>query len=208
MTETSSEQASVVFMGRGSFRMEAVGAPGLHELAIPSRASDIPTERIFRVKGDSAFLPVALPAPVAVHPWRSASKGALIGLGGVMFALGMLVMSPAAHSWLRLGPRSVPIAPATVLPTPVVAAPVIVPAAPAPIEPVEPIVVAAAPAPVAAPARRVVVPKSSQTKRARAVRPLRAKRPAEAATGGPLPEPESSAVSPTPAKKWVDPFAE
>jgi hypothetical protein len=217
----SSEQASVVFLGRESFRMQAVGAPGLNDLAIPNRASDIPTERIFRVKGDDAFLSLPLPAPAVVQPWRAASKGALIGLGGVMFALGMLVTSPAAHSWLRVGrpPAQVsptPVAPVTVAPVavapvtaPAVAAPVIAPIAVAPVT--APIVVAvAAPEPAVAPAPArlpAVAPKLARTPRARVVRPMmRAKHPAEAATGGPLPEP--SEVSPAPAKKWVDPFAD
>ncbi len=214
MTEpSSSEQASVVFMGRGSFRMQAVGGPGLNDLAIPSRASDIPTERIFRAKGDDAFLALQLPAPAVVQPWRAASKGAVIGLGGVMFALGMLVTSPAAHSWLRVGRPPVqvvatPVAPVTVAPVAVV--PVTAPVAAAPVT--APIVVAvAAPEPAVAPAPArlpaVVAPKLARVPRARVSRPMmRAKHPAEAATGGPLPEP--SAVSQAPAKKWVDPFAD
>jgi hypothetical protein len=224
VTETSSrEQASVVFMGRGSFRMQAVGAPGLNELAIPNRASDIPTERIFRVKGDDAFLALPLRAPAVVQPWRAASKGALIGLGGVMFALGMLVTSPAAHSWLRVGRRPVqvvatPVAPVAVAPiavapvtTPVAVAPVTAPVAVAPVT--APIVVAvAAPEPAAAPAPvrlKAVALKLAGAPRTRVVRPMRAKHPAEAASGGPLPESsESSEVSPVPAKKWVDPFAD
>jgi hypothetical protein len=222
---SSSEQANVVFMGRGSFRMQAVGAPGLNELAIPNRASDIPTERIFRVKGDDAFLSLPLPAPAVVQPWRAASKGALIGLGGVMFALGMLVTSPAAHAWLRVGRPPVqviatPVAPVTLAPVtvaPVALAPVTAPiavapvAAPVAVAPVTaPIVVAVAapePAEAPAPARlQAVAPKLARAPRARAVRPVRAKPPAEAATGGPLSEP--SQVSPAPAKKWVDPFAD
>jgi hypothetical protein len=197
VTETSSrEQASVVFMGRGSFRMQAVGAPGLNELAIPNRASDIPTERIFRVKGDDAFLALPLRAPAVVQPWRAASKGALIGLGGVMFALGMLVTSPAAHSWLRVGRRPVqvvatPVAPVAV--APIAVAPVTAPVAVAPVT--APIVVAvAAPEPAAAPAPvrlKAVALKLAGAPRARVVRPTRAKHPAEAATGGPLPEARS-----------------
>jgi hypothetical protein len=196
--------------------MQAVGAPGLNELAIPNRASDIPTERIFRVKGDDAFLALPLRAPAVVQPWRAASKGALIGLGGVMFALGMLVTSPAAHSWLRVGRRPVqvvatPVAPVTVAPVavaPVAVAPVIAPIAVAPVT--APIVVAvAAPELAVAPAPvrlKAVAPKLAGAPRARVVRPPRAKHPAEAATGGPLPE--SSEVNPAPAKKWVDPFAD
>jgi hypothetical protein len=203
VTEPSSgEQANVVFMGRGSFRMQAVGAPGLNDLAIPNRASDIPTERIFRVKGDDAFLSLPLPAPAAVQPWRAASKGALIGLGGVMFALGMLVTSPAAHSWLRVGRPPVqvvatPVAPVTV--APVAVAPVTAPI----------VVAVAAPEPAEAPAParlQAVAAKLARAPRARVLRPLRAKHPAEAATGSPLPEP--SEASPAPAKKWVDPFAD
>jgi hypothetical protein len=213
VTEPSnSEQASVVFMGRGSFRMQAVGAPRLNELAIPNRASDIPTERIFRAKGDDAFLSWPLPAPAAVQRWRAASKGALIGLGGVMFALGMLVTSPAAHAWLRAGrpPAQVvatavaPVAAAPV-PAPVAVAPVSAPIVATPVS--APIVVAvAAPEPAVAPARPQAAPKLARAPRARAVRPMRAKHPAEAATAGALPE--SSEVSPAPAKKWVDPFAD
>ena len=216
MTEpSSSEQASVVFMGRGSFRMEAVGAPGLNELAIPNRASDIPTERIFRAKGDGAFLSMPLPASAVVHPWRSASKGALIGLGGLMFALGMLVTSPAAHAWLRIGRRSaqvtsVPVA-APVAVAPVAVAPVIAPVGPPVAGPIVVAVAAPEPEVAPAPARRAAVvaaPKLARAPRARVVRPGHAKHPAEAATGGPPPEPESSMVSPAPAKKWVDPFAD
>jgi hypothetical protein len=209
---SSSEQASVVFMGRGSFRMQAVGAPGLDDVAIPNRASDIPTERIFRVKGDNPFLSMPLPAPVVVQPWRSASKGALIGLGGLLFGLGMLVTSPAAHSWLRSGRRPVQVVAAPVAP-PVAATPVAPPPVIAPvIAPVAaPIVVAvAAPELFAAPAptRTRLQAAAPRIARARAVRPARAKHPAEATTGGPLPEPESSEASPAPAKKWVDPFAD
>jgi len=216
VTESSSrEQASVVFMGRGSFRMEAVGAPGLNELAIPNRASDIPTERIFRAKGDSAFLSMPLPAPAVVDPWRSASKGALIGLGGLMFVLGMLVTSPAAHSWLRIDrppaqvvstPIATPVAVTSVAPAPVIA-PVIAPLA-------GPIVVAvAAPETAVAPAAgsgaaAAATSKLARAPRARIVRSVHAKRPAEAGTGGPLPQPESADVSAAPAKKWVDPFAD
>jgi hypothetical protein len=218
---SSSEQASVVFMGRESFRMQAVGAPGLGDMAIPNRASDIPTERIFRVKGDEAFLALPLPAAAAVQPWRSASKGALIGLGGVMFALGMLVTSPAAHSWLRVGRRPVQVvaapaaAPVTV--APVAVAPVTAPVAPPVTAPVAlpvtpPIVVAgAAPEPAVAPApagRRAVASKLARAPRARIVRPTGVKHPAEAATDGPLPEPAAPEVSRAPAKKWVDPFAD
>ena len=209
MTESSSsEQASVVFMGRESFRMQAVGAPGLNDLAIPNRASDIPTERIFRVKGDDAFLDLPLPAPAAVHPWRAASKGALIGLGGVMFALGMLVTSPAAHSWLHVGRPPAQVVATPAAPPAVVVAPVAV--APVAVAPVTaPIVAAAAPEPVAAPAParlQAVAPKPARVPHARVARPMRAKHAAEAATGGPLPEP--SEVSQAPAKKWVDPFAD
>jgi hypothetical protein len=204
---SSSEQANVVFMGRGSFRMQAVGGPGLNELAIPNRASDIPTERIFRTKGDDALLALQLPAPATVQRWRAASKGALIGLGGVMFALGMLVTSPAAHSWLRVGRPPVqvvapPVAPVTV--APIAVAPVAVAPVTAPI-----VVAVAAPEPAVAPAParpRAVAPKPARAPRARVLRPLRAKHRAEAATGGALPEP--SAVSQAPAKKWVDPFAD
>ena len=214
MTEpSSSEQANVVFMGRGSFRMQAVGGPGLNELAIPNRASDIPTERIFRTKGDDAFLALQLPAPALVQPWRAASKGALIGLGGVMFALGMLVTSPAAHSWLRVGRRPVQVvatpAAAPVTAAPIAAAPVTAPIAVAPVTaPIVVAVVAPEPAVAPAPARlQVVAPKLARAPRARVVRPMRARHPAEAVTGGPL-LPEPSEVSPTPAKKWVNPFAD
>ena len=73
------EQDNVVFMGRRSFRMEIAGVPGGNELAIPMRASEIPTERIFgrrpgpRVSGGRSRVVAAGARDLQSHVGRSLS---------------------------------------------------------------------------------------------------------------------------------------
>jgi len=186
-------QASVVFLGRRSFRMETGSMPVAEEIAIPKRASEIPTERIFRPKSVIDFQSLV---PMSVPESRqrtSVSKVALIGLGAMAVALGMLMTSSAARPLVRGGVDHKPEV-AAVQP----------PAAPVPL--VEPIVVAAAPLELDFPPLAAAVSPPARAPRVRAVRAVRAKR--ADAVEGEAPESAAPESAPAPAKKWVDPFAD
>ena len=204
------EQDNVVFMGRRSFRMEIAGGPRSNELAIPTRASGVPTERIFDADRDRGAW--AARAAAALQPARLRSNGTLIALCATTFVLGIAVTLTLNG---RVAPRRAPIA-APVQPAKV--------AAPATVA--EPTMVIQ-PMPVAAPTDAEILagfafapPRRPQAKPARAARP----RPIRAATNVPgaeasANEPASAdpfadpAPTPKPAakpasKRWVDPFAE
>lgn len=210
MIESSSgEQGSVVFLGRRSFRMEVGTLAGTNELAIPTRASDISTERIFRLDrrhvsdrrkaGQAA--PVALPAaPLA----STVSRPTLVGLCVATFAFGILLTWTAVRSRpipeARL--RTPPIAETTPPQSP---APLPLPTS-SPV--VEPIVVAAAPSVFDWPPLHRVVAKPTHPARTHAVRANSTQR-RDPTGDAESPAPASAAPTPSrPAAKWVDPFAE
>jgi hypothetical protein len=106
------EQDNVVFMGRRSFRMEIAGMPGGNELAIPLRASEIPTERIFGGDRELVFRTAAAALP---RPARRISNSTLVALCLTTFAFG-IALTLTVTRWTA--PRSA-IAAAPVAPAPV-----------------------------------------------------------------------------------------
>jgi hypothetical protein len=208
---SSSEQASVVFMGRRSFRMEIgtlAGATGSNEMAIPISASEVPTERIFGLDRARLFQTAST---LATSPRSAftASKGLLIGLCLAAFTFGILLTSTVDRS-RPVGAQ--PMAAQPVAAQPVAAQPVArvqqPPPAPPPVAPmvapsVEPIVVAVAPpAPeLEAPAPRHAIARSPRDARVR----TRTKRPTPTTEAA---APETTPDVPAPPKKWVDPFAD
>ncbi|HEX3903667.1 MAG TPA: hypothetical protein VH853_12515 [Polyangia bacterium] len=186
------EQDNVVFMGRRSFRMEIAAGPGGNELAIPTRASEIPTERIFGADRDRVFRAATA---ASLRPARGSSNLTLVALCLTTFAFGIALTLTFTH---RLAPHSGRYA---IEATPVAPAPAAQVAPPAPVDPI--VVQELPPTPptdaelmaaFALPARRPLA------KPARAARP-RPVRAAPAAT-------ETEAPAPAAAKPWVDPFAE
>jgi hypothetical protein len=179
------EQDNVVFMGRRSFRMEIAAGPGGNELAIPTRASEIPTERIFGAERDRVFRAAA--ASSAARPTRGISNITLVALCLTTFAFGIALTLTFTHR---------------VAPHPAIEGAPIAPVAATPHAPVEPIVVQELPptppsdaelmAAFALPARRPLA-KPPRTARPRPVRAAPSANDTEASA---------------PAKPWVDPFAE
>jgi len=207
------EQDNVVFMGRRSFRMEIAGGPRSSELAIPMRASGVPTEKIFEADRGREEWTRKATAAEALQPsrLRPSNGTSIIALSVTTFALGIALTLTFNG---RLAPRRAPEA------APAQSAQVAAPVAQTP-TPAQPIVVQTMPiaAPTDAeilagfafaPARRPL----AKPARAARPRPVRAARPAQSADA----EAESSTVAdpfadPTPpakptAKAWVDPFAE
>jgi hypothetical protein len=202
------EQDNVVFMGRRSFRMEIAAGPHSSELAIPMRASAVPTEKIFEADRDRGGWAAAA---AALQPARLKSNGtSVVALCVTTFVLGIaLTLTLTGRAAPRRAPDTAAAQPAQV------AAPA---TAPTP-TPVQPIVVQTMPiaAPTDAeilagfafqPARRPL----AKPARAARPRPVRAARPApsadadDASVADPFADPTPPA-KPT-AKAWVDPFAE
>ncbi len=205
------EQDNVVFMGRRSFRMEiAAAGPRSNEVAVPMRASGVPTEKIFEADRGREEWTRKATAAEALQPakLRSNNGTSIIALCVTTFALGIaLTLTFKGPLAPRRAPEAASVQPAT--PSTATAAPA----------PVQPIVVQTMPiaAPTDAeimagfafqPARRPL----AKPARAARPRPVRAARPAQGADA------EDSTVAdpfadPTPAAKpaakaWVDPFAE
>ena len=207
------EQDNVVFMGRRSFRMEIAAGPHSNDLAIPMRASSVPTEKIYEADRDRGAWAVAA---AALQPARLKSNGtSVVALCVTTFVLGIALTLTLTG---RAAPRRAPApaqpaqaaAPAT-LPTPaptVIVQPMPI-AAPTDAEIMAGFAFAPPRRPLAKPARAAVRP-----------RPVRAARPApgadaEASTvADPFADPApASAAKDKPATKpraqaWVDPFAE
>jgi hypothetical protein len=224
---SGSGQASVVFLGRRSFRMEVGTLMGTNELAIPMSASDVPTERIFGSDRARVFQAATELAETPRSAF-TASKGVLIGLCLMAFTLGILLTStvdrarpmPSPPPLARVQelspalpsaePIVVPVPPPAV--APVAVAPVAV--APAAVAPADPIVVAAATAAAEldAPAPRRAISRPARDARVRPAHAARTKHTgaaAEEATPEAAPAAEAAPDSPRPpAKKWVDPFAD
>ena len=189
------EQDNVVFMGRRSFRMEIAAGSGNNELAIPTRASEIPTERIFGAERDRVFRAAAA---ASSRPIRGSSNLTLVALCLTTFAFGIALTLTFTH---QVAPHAAMAgAPVTPAPTP-------------PHPPVEPIVVQELPptppsdaelmaAFALAPARRPLA-KPPRTARPRPVRAAPAANDTEDSTPANPPPVAAPAVKP-----WVDPFAE
>ena len=209
------EQDNVVFMGRRSFRMEIATGPRSSELAIPMRASAVPTEKIFEAdRGREEWTRKAATA-AALQPSKLRSNGtSAIALCVTTFVLGIALTLTLTG---RAAPRRAPDA-ALAQPTQV-AAPA---TAQAPV-PVQPIVVQTTP--IAAPTdAEILAGLAFQPARRPLAKPARAARPrpVRAARPAPSADAEASTVAdpfadpfadPTPpskptAKAWVDPFAE
>jgi hypothetical protein len=203
------EQDNVVFMGRRSFRMEIAAGPRRNELAIPMRASSVPTEKIFEADRDRAGWATAA---AALQPAKLKSNGtSVVALCVTTFVLGIALTLTLTG---RAAPRR---APAPAQPAQVVApaqGPAATPPAPAPAMVVQQLPIAA-PTDAEILAGFAVAPsRRPLAKPARAARP----RPVRAARPTPGAEAEDSAAAdpfadPTPAAKpaakaWVDPFAE
>lgn len=212
------EQDNVVFMGRRSFRMEIAGGPRSSELAIPMRASGVPTEKIFEADRGREEWTRKATAAEALQPSRLRSNNgtSIIALCVTTFALGIALTLTFNG---RVAPRRAPEA-ASVQP-PQVAAPT----------PVQPIVVQTMP--IAAPTDAEIMagfaftpPRRPLAKPAARPRPVRAARPAQSADAedakeaaladpfaDPAPAAKPAAAKPAPARPaaaraWVDPFAE
>ena len=201
------EQDNVVFMGRRSFRMEIAAGPHTGELAIPMRASAVPTEKIYEADRGREEWTRKAAAAAALQPSKLRSNGtSVIALCSTTFALGIaLTLTFNA----RLAPRRAPALPAQA------AAPATAPAAtPAPAS-----TMVVEQMPIAAPTDAEILAgfafapsRRPLAKPARAVRPraVRAARPAEASTAADPFADSTPSAKPTPAKTkaWVDPFAE
>ena len=217
------EQDNVVFMGRRSFRMEIAAGPHSDELAIPRRASGVPTERIFEVDRGREEWTRKATAAEALQPSRLRSNNgtSIIALCFTTFALGIaLTLTFNGRLAPRRAPEAAPVHPAT--PSTVTAAPAPAPAA----TPTSTMVVQQMP--VAAPTDAEIMagfaftpPRRPVAKPARAARPrpVRAAHPAQSADGeastdatvaDPFadPTPPAKPVARPAAKAWVDPFAE
>jgi hypothetical protein len=213
------EQDNVVFMGRKSFRMEIAAGPRSNELAIPMRASAVPTEKIFEADRDrGAWLEKAATAAAALQPARLRSSGtSVVALCVTTFVLGIaLTLTLTGRAAPRRAPAAASVAPAAVTAAATATAPATVTAtAPTMVVQQMPI---AAPTDAEimagfgfAPSRRPL----AKPARAARPRPVRAARPAPSAdaedstAADPFadPAPAAKPAKPT-AKAWVDPFAE
>jgi hypothetical protein len=167
--------------------MEAL--PIANEVAVPIRASEVPTERIFMRDRLRAFQIGSTP-PSDARAASTISKRTLIGLCLTTFAFGILLTSTINRSWRPLAPQS--LERAAKLPPP--------PAPP--VLQVVPIVATPLPSVLEAPApSRDLASKPRRDVRVRATRAGQARRPASEL-------PESAPLDPAPPKPWVDPFAD
>jgi hypothetical protein len=146
------DQASVVFMGRKSFRMQVVGAPAAATGAgaVPVGTWDTPTERIFERRRSPQ---VAWPPPTPAAP--AMGKSTVVGIALVTFACGVLVATAVdrlrPHAFERMGRIDVAQAPPAVAATP---APAATPAAGATSAPAATPAAAATPTTATAPATK------------------------------------------------------
>jgi hypothetical protein len=238
VTESSdTDQASVVFLGRESFRMQVVGAPAAatNVGAIPSRTWETPTERIFeRRKAPRVLQPVPGWA-TGSSPAPTLTKTTIVGVGFITFACGVLVATavdrlrphfgspdriaqvermPATTATVQLPPAAAtPKAPAE---PPAPAAPIVQPMAKGQLEPLlaaQPL----APEPAAEMPKAEAVPAAKGTPAPRvrvapaSMRPRRPAQPPAIKTTEPLweqPAAAKAAVTPPSPGKWVDPFAD
>jgi hypothetical protein len=207
------EQDNVVFMGRRSFRMEIAAGPHSNELAIPMRASSVPTEKIFEADRDrGTWMERAAAANAALQPARLKSSGtSVIALCVTTFVLGIALTLTLTG---RAAPRRAPAQPAEV------AAPAAKPMpapTPTPAMVIQPMPIAAPTDAeilagfALAPARRPL----AQPARVARPRPARAARPATSADAEASKETTAADpfADPAPAAKpkdkdWVDPFAQ
>jgi hypothetical protein len=99
------DQASVVFLGRKSFRMQVVGAPAAATGAgaIPVGTWDTPTERIFERRRSP---PAAWPPP-ASPPSQALGKTTVVGIALITFASGVLVATAVDRLRPHLPSRTV-----------------------------------------------------------------------------------------------------
>ena len=210
------EQDNVVFMGRKSFRMEIAAGARSNELAIPMRASAVPTEKIFEADRDrGAWIEKAATAAAALQPSRLRSSGtSVVALCVTTFVLGIaLTLTLTGRAAPRRAPAAAPVAPTA----PATAT------APAGVTATAPTMVVQ-PMPIAAPTDAEILAgfasapsRRPLAKPARAARPrpVRAARPApsgdaeDSTAADPFadPAPAAKPAKPT-AKAWVDPFAE
>ncbi len=219
-------QASIVFMGRDSFRMQVTDAG-----AIPNTIWDGATARIIdRRKNDRRRAPRVAPVAQEAQEAREESpptmpaRNTIIGIALMTFACGVMVATAFNQFPLRGGS---PVQAAAATPAPQAPAVVVQPLpkpAPPPAPVASPVV-----APVATPIPEVVsqsqaqgdsqpeqpeppavVAKAKPAARAVAAHAVHPRRPSpspstaatEAAAG------ETPAAAPRPAHKWVDPFAD
>jgi hypothetical protein len=217
------EQDNVVFMGRRSFRMEIAAGPRRNELAIPMRASSVPTEKIF--EADRGREEWTARAAAALQPARLKANGtSVVALCLTTFVLGIaLTLTLNGRQTPRRASVAAPVAP----PAPVTAAAVTT----ATVTATAPSIVVQ-PMPIAAPTDAEILAgfafapsRRPLAKPARAARPrpVRAARPAssadaedsqEAMSADPFADPTPDAkpagkrAAKPAAKAWVDPFAE
>ncbi len=212
------EQDNVVFMGRRSFRMEIAAGARHNQLAIPMRASGVPTEKIF--EADRGREEWTAKAAAALQPAKLRANGtSVVALCVTTFVLGIALTLTLTG---RAAPRRAP--------APAEPAQVVAPAAQAP-APTPTMVVQQLP--IAAPTDAEILAgfafapsRRPLAKPARAARP----RPVRAAHSAPSAEAEASAKAsndamsadpfadpapaakpagkPAAAKAWVNPFAE
>lgn len=225
MSESSETgQASIVFLGRESFRMQVVGvgADGTNVGAIPTAFWEGPTARIIErrnfdrrhgrrpVDRIEATAVVATPAP---EPGR---KNLIIGISLLTFACGVAVATaanrlPRTDRIAQIERRQAAMPQLAPAPQPAPAAMIVEPLA-KPAEEPEPAPIVSAPAVSARPAPRPVIAKAvAPAPRAvsgRAVAPRRPT-PVTAPRAADLEADDPFEAKPAPAKrKWVDPFAE
>jgi len=215
-------QASIVFLGRESFRMQVVGAgaDGANVGAIPTAFWEGPTARIIErrnfdrrhgrrpVDRIEATAVVATPAP---EPGR---KNLIIGISLLTFACGVALATAANRLPRPAGDRiaqierrqaAMPLPPA---PQPAAAAMVIQPVVDEPeAAPAAPI---ATPRPAPRPVLAKVIAPAPRTVAGRAVAqrrptPATAPRAADLDADDPF---EAKPAPASPKRKWVDPFAE
>jgi hypothetical protein len=212
------EQDNVVFMGRRSFRMEIAGGAHSHELAIPTRASAVPTEKIF--EADRGREEWTARAAAALQPARLKANGtSVVALCLTTFVLGIaLTLTLNGRQAPRRASVAAPVAPAAPETVTAAAVPAATVTATAPSIVVQPMPIAApTDAEILAgfafaPSRRPL----AKPARAARPRPVRAARPApsadaEASTADdPFadPAPAAKPAGKPAAKAWVDPFAE
>jgi len=224
-------QASIVFLGRESFRMQVVPE------GVPIRAIDMPTERIVdrrqrseRRKRNERRQPRLEPeAPVdereaspeaSIDPWqtRTTAWNRVAVISVATFACGVLLTVAVDHltrpARARVIPPSEPATAVAPMPPPPAepqppAAPAVVVVQPLPQTIVEP-AAPPAPAPAVTPAPASASPIDLRPRKLHAVAKAPAVRPPRSASA----KPPAAQVKPTepppmrPTRKWVDPFAE
>jgi len=204
-------QASIVFMGRDSFRMQVTDAG-----AIPSTIWDGATARIIeRRKHDRRQAPRVAAEPEEESLPVPPARNTIIGIALMTFACGVMVATAFNQFPLRGGS---PVQAAAVTPTPQAPAVVVQPL-PKPAPPPAPVV-----APVAAPIAEVVsqpeadprpeqpeqptvVAKAKPAPRAVVARAVHPRRPAPSPSTAAAAS-ETPPTAPRPARQWVDPFAD